>query len=107
MPEIVLTERDNEQAVSLVVGDVLTIRLPENPTTGFRWQTDRTEASGVLDPMADFFAPSPVGAIGAGGTRVLRWTATSQGHAEIRLELMRTWEARPSGSSFVVHVSVT
>jgi inhibitor of cysteine peptidase len=70
------------------VGDTVTIQLPENPTTGYRWQVI---ASGSLTPCGDDFAPSA--AVGAEGMRTLRFTVTAAGMHQLRLAQAREWES--------------
>ena len=89
MPEIVLTDLHNGVTVRVAPGDTVVIRLPDNPTTGYRWQT-------VVDPGLvlagdDFSAGSS--AAGAGGTRSLRFAARTHGAFEVRASLRRKWES--------------
>jgi len=52
-------------------GDIVTIRLPENPTTGFSWNT--TLSSGIMLLNSTYIRdPVPAGVAGSGGTHV--WT---------------------------------
>jgi inhibitor of cysteine peptidase len=67
----------------------LVIRLPENPTTGYRWAV---ESCGTMQIDKDEFFPIGTG-IGAGGTRQLQWRAESSGKHHISLVLQRSWEA--------------
>jgi len=75
--------------VSLLPGQTLIIRLPENPTTGYRWAVDM---SGGMTLVSDDFSPTGAG-VGAGGTRTLEWTSPALGSQRITLALRRPWEA--------------
>src|SRR5437660_4307603 len=82
MPEIGKEHSGSE--LNLEIGESLELRLPENPTTGYRWQL-RSSGSPVLELMED--SPSPAGeAVGAG--RVRRWVfrAAQAGLARLELE---------------------
>ena len=50
MAVVSLTEADNGQSVQVRQGDAIIVRLPENPTTGYRWHIDR--ASGLAEEMS-------------------------------------------------------
>jgi len=86
----VLTEADQGRELEAASGDVITVRLRENPTTGFRWaQVDQPGASLVL--QSDEFSVGGT-APGAGGERILRYRAVAPGRSEIDLALRRGWE---------------
>ena len=40
-----LTESDNGKTIPLKVGAEATLRLPENPSTGYRWALDAADSS--------------------------------------------------------------
>jgi predicted secreted protein len=98
MADIVLTQANNGTTVSANAGDVIVVRLTENPTTGYRW-----EVAGGASPSADDFAPAG-GGQGAAGERVLRFAAAS---GPIALVLRRAWEAdKPPQATFGVTVAL-
>lgn len=39
----VLTSADNEKTVDMHVGDEAALRLPENPSTGYRWAVNAAD----------------------------------------------------------------
>lgn len=75
--------------LQLLGTDGLRIRLPENPTTGYRWVL---MSCGTLQPVADSFSLGGSG-IGAGGTRLFDLRPTATGPQSIRLALRQEWEA--------------
>lgn len=93
--DLLLTEADDGRELEAASGDVISIRLPENPTTGFRWA-----ASGPLGEsivlQSDQFSPGG-SAPGAAGERLLRYRAVAPGRSEVELALRRGWE--PPGSA--------
>ncbi len=100
--EIEVNDRANGTTVVLAVGQCLDIRLPENPTTGYRWSV---ESLGGMLLESDEFLPAGSGA-GAGGARHLRVRAQKPDRTQIALSLRRSWEA-PGASIGRFTLSVT
>ena len=88
MNEIILTEVQNGRRVSAAIGDMLILKLQENPTTGYRWIVQTT--NNLAQVGDDFFTVAI--AAGAGGERCLRFAAQSPGVAHIEAGLQRSWE---------------
>jgi inhibitor of cysteine peptidase len=88
---------------SVQVGERTTVRLPENPTTGYRWQTASDDAR--LRLVDDRFegAQSPRG---AGGVRVLVFEAVRAGSASLRLMKSRSWQSGQPIEEFAVGLDV-
>jgi inhibitor of cysteine peptidase len=83
----VFSASHNGQTVAVGVGETLTLRLPENPTTGYRW---KVESFGSLRPIGDTHergSASP----GSTGERSFQWVATPGVHL-LALALRREWE---------------
>jgi inhibitor of cysteine peptidase len=99
MREIVLSANDKGKIQNVSVGDSVVIRLPENPTTGYRWVFKEVDHKGILttDPSKIEFVAHPESGIGGGGTRTFRFAAKSHGTVVIKLVLKRSWE--PEGSA--------
>ena len=89
MNEVILTEAQNGERVSATTGDILVLRLQENPTTGYRWEF---QATGKLAQIGDDFITASA-ATGAGGERCLRFVVQASGVAHIEAVLRRSWEA--------------
>jgi inhibitor of cysteine peptidase len=100
-----LDEAAHGQTIDLAVGDELTIRLAENPTTGYRWDV-RSRASTVCDLASDEYeAPKPTP--GAGGVHVWAFRATRPGAAELLLVYRRPWdEPSEPEKTFAVRIRV-
>ena len=88
---------------SVNVGELTTVRLPENPTTGYRWQIPSENA--CLRLVEDRFdgAQSPRG---AGGDRVLVFEAVRAGSASLRLMKSRSWESGKPLEEYAVDLDV-
>ena len=89
-----LTESDNGKTIPLKVGAEATLRLPENPSTGYRWALDAADSSiaAVKEQSFEAGASAP----GAGG--VAQWTirAAAPGSTTIKLKRWRPWEGDKS-----------
>src|ERR1700731_2459674 len=102
MADILITEGHNGAAVSAKVGDMLTIQLPENPTTGYRWTV--MADFGSLTLKEDEFEPAGQSNIGGGGLRRWRFAAERAGGSQVEFQLTRTWESGAPKAAFRVHV---
>lgn len=88
---MLLTDQDSGRTVEIRAGAVLTVRLKENPTMGYRWTVDE---AGNLERMGDRFEVD--GAIGAGGVRIFQFRASRVGSCELSMKNCREWEAESS-----------
>jgi inhibitor of cysteine peptidase len=91
----VAMEVGRDAAGSLVrvpVGTLLDVRVPENPTTGYRWAVvgEDGEEEAVLPLAEDSYEGG--GAVGSSGTRLLRFRASRPGRASLHLVHRRPWE---------------
>ncbi len=108
MAEIVITIGHNGGSVKVATGDVITVQLPENPTTGYRWQRyEEADSARILAFIGDSFQGSDRAAPGAGGTRIFRFAPQSSGAASLHVALVRSWQqdAAPR-ETFRLHVDV-
>ena len=107
MSEHLLTPAQHGGSVRAALGDTLLLRLPENPTTGYRWQFELPAGLGV---SSDDFVMA-TSAAGAGGERTLRLLASAPGLHRLAAALRRPWETsgaaggEPAGL-FVVTITV-
>ena len=81
--------------VALVLGQMLTVTLESNPSTGYRWEWVEDQGS-ILEQIGEAeFKPSETGEpplVGAGGWEIFRFTAVSTGQMTLRLVYRRPWE---------------
>ena len=94
MKSMTLTRSDDGRSIELPVGTSLELRLPENPTTGYRWTMDQVDSSVLHVTEPRFVADGR--AVGQGGVRVFSFSATNPGHAPLSLKLWREWEGDSS-----------
>lgn len=100
---LTLTEADAGKTVQAHPGDHILIQLSANPSTGYSWAIDKTNAS-ILGLQRESYTPSPGGALGSGGTTVFTFIAQRAGTVHLQLKYWRSWEG---DSSIVKRYDVT
>lgn len=86
-----LAEPDAAATTRLRRGDTVELRLPETPTTGYRWRLHMPAELAVVADEHVVGGSTP----GAGGERRIAFDVTSAGTHEVRVELTRAWEQEP------------
>jgi inhibitor of cysteine peptidase len=92
--ELVITENKNGGEVLLKTGQVLTVRLESNPTTGYSWAVTGCDET-VLRPEGDpQYVAEPLAGnrAGAGGWEVFHFQPTQAGETHLELAYRRPWE---------------
>jgi len=74
----------------LIVGDVLELRLPGNPTTGYTWQV--TALPSQLQQQGEPVHRSGSQMLGAGGITSFMFRTTTPGDTTLELVYRRPWE---------------
>jgi inhibitor of cysteine peptidase len=100
-----LTQADAGKAVELKEGDVISVRLEENPTTGYRWAVDELDEQ-VLELQSSDFVGAQGGGAGAAGERRLTFRAKRAGTTALRLQYRREWEKENPAGRYSVKVTV-
>jgi inhibitor of cysteine peptidase len=93
-PMLLIAEKDNGQTVDIPVGESVRIDLPENATTGYRWEVDRYD-----EEFVEAIATEPhygTDAIGSGGGVEFVFKGKKTGSGEIVLKHWRHWEGNAS-----------
>ena len=93
------------QTIDLPVGQVIELRLAENPTTGFRW-VFTSQAGPACVVVDDSFQPGST-APGAGGEHHWEVRGVRPGACELSLAYRRGFEHAPPAQAFTLHVRVT
>ncbi len=93
-PEPVTVNADQSgTSVALASGQDLVVRLPSNPTTGYRWiYVEPKDAVLRVDGPSSYEAQSAGGAAGAGGTEIWKLAPLKPGQQQLRFEYRRPWE---------------
>ena len=104
MAEFTLTEVHNGTQVTVHIGDVIKIHLPENAAAGYRWTASLLDAT-VFAVERHSYEPTS-GAVGSAGTVVWSLRARLGGRTRVELEKSRPWESVAS-ARFVVDLDVS
>ena len=111
MPAVSLTEANTGEPIEVRQGDEIILRLPENPTTGYRWHIHRADGiieQGVAQPQADSHPSDPNTQFGRGGIREFRFRAQAPGAGRLELKHWREWEGEGSVTKrFTADIQVT
>lgn len=73
-------------------GEVFTIRLEANATTGYEWDLTNLAEQDVCLLLSSEYEPSDSGLVGAGGFQVWTFVALKKGDTELEFEYRRAWE---------------
>lgn len=90
-----VTEARRDRQLQLRLGDELHVRLPEMPTTGYRWQVDLNQLASSLELLTDELEPTDLHEherFGGRRQRHLWWRATGTGRGTLDVRLTRSWE---------------
>jgi inhibitor of cysteine peptidase len=105
---ISLTEADNGEQITVRPGDIVTLTLASNPTTGYSWQVMEIDAAILVQDGDPEYKQTPgsEGLVGAGGTETFRFKALSAGRTSLNLGYMRPWESVQPIETFEIQVVV-
>ena len=84
-----LRQEDSGGRRTARVGEELTVALPENPTTGYRWHPEIDTR--LLQQTGDHYE-GPTEPRGASGTRRLTFKVLRPGPVHLRVAKRRPWE---------------
>jgi inhibitor of cysteine peptidase len=86
--EITAGETDSGRVISSRQNDIITISLPENPSTGYIWEMKATTGLSII---SETFVRSSTKLIGAGGTHIWKYQVTGTGTQSITGVNHRPW----------------
>jgi inhibitor of cysteine peptidase len=88
---LVVNEMQNNATVSMNKGNFITLRLAENPTTGFQWNLTTTPG---LSIVSDEYVPSDTSGklVGSGGTHIWNISTEMIGDQKVSAVYKRSWE---------------
>jgi len=89
---VILSDQDKGRTLEVEAQSFITVRLNENPTTGYRWEV---ETAGGLEMVGDSFEKKG-DAIGAAGVRVFQFRAPGTGSYKLGIRNWRDWEGESS-----------
>lgn len=98
---MVVDEGQSGSAVHLLPGEVLAIRLKENPSTGYRWSVESADGLAPEDGASSASLP------GAAGVREFRFRAVATGPHQLSLKHWRDWQGEGSViGRYQIHVNI-
>ncbi len=107
---VVYDARSDGQAIDLQIGDTFEVALPENPTTGFRWEVMEGPGDVIEQEGEPRYATnrSDPHLMGGGGMVTFRFKAAEAGTVDLRLAYHRQWEKEtPPAKTFHLTVNVS
>jgi inhibitor of cysteine peptidase len=97
-PHHINLQAQNDCPLQLQTGQLLTLTLPSNPTTGYRWlvQNPATSVLRSLGPEV-YSNPEDAGLVGSAGQSVWRFQVQAAGDSHLILVYQQPWapEVRP------------
>ncbi len=98
---------DHDLDLSLAVGESHELALASLGTAGFIWTAELEGDDGILRVTRRRGTPGPASPPGRSTPELLRIMADAPGHAVIRLQQARPWEAgKKPRASFAINVSI-
>lgn len=90
----VALDAESECPTRLQVGQTLTLTLPSNPSTGYRWRVENPAAN-VLQSLGPevYSAPEEENVVGSAGVSTWRYQASSTGDGQLVLVYQQPWAA--------------
>jgi inhibitor of cysteine peptidase len=88
---LVVTEEQNNATVQVNTSAIITLKLKENPTTGFTWNLTTTPG---LQIISDSYKPTYTTGkmVGSGGIHTWDISAVGNGEQKIQAVYKRSWE---------------
>ena len=85
-------EKQSQCPVRLDVGQTITLILPTNPTTGYRWLLQNPAGSVLRSLGPEVYSnPEDAGLVGAAGESTWRFQAHTAGQGHLLLVLQQPW----------------
>ncbi|HEK1684800.1 TPA: protease inhibitor I42 family protein [Pseudomonas putida] len=91
-PQTVELDADSECPKHLQVGQILSLSLASNPSTGYRWSI-KDPASGLLRSLGPevYSSPEEAGIVGSAGVASWRFQVVSAGDGHLVLVYQQPW----------------
>ena len=97
--ETLVVESQDECPLRLNVGQPLTLTLPSNPSTGYRWRVENAGAE-VLTPLGPevYSNPEAGGMVGSAGQSTWRFRARQAGEGRLLLVYPQPWDTQAAAA---------
>jgi inhibitor of cysteine peptidase len=107
LPKVTLTDQDSGKEIDLTTGSMLIVKLPSNPSTGYRWTVVGDPAPLKLQKTSFQRMGKNADEVGAPGSDVFQLRASSAGMVTLTILYRRSWEYNiPPVKTFTVRVNV-
>lgn len=105
---LILTEADHDKIIGAAVGQTITLKLSDNPSTGYHWVEVKGTASGVLSAVqqSSVFPQVPAGFVGVSGELHLKYQALQPGRQKVQWALYPPGANRPMDHLVTVTIVV-
>lgn len=99
---------DSGRSIEVRVRDEIRLKLPEKPSTGYRWVVDEEGHTELVQKTGEEFEALKLedGVIGVGGHRFVSFRALEPGAGHLMLKLIRTWENVQQPRRFSVNLTI-
>lgn len=88
-----ISKSDSGRTISMSKGDIATIKLAENPTTGYSWIFEtEPENQNIISVISSKYIKPSTSLIGAGGIKEYKFQINNPGTIKIRGYYIRPWE---------------
>lgn len=104
--EVQATQAENGRQITLQPGEVMTIALKSNLTTGYSWQVMEIDNAILVQDGDPEYKTDGQTIPGAGGTETFHFKATGVGETTLELGYVRPWENTPPIETYTVQVLV-
>ena len=94
---------NNNHEIKVSVGDIIIVELPENPTTGYQWESVNLNNE-ILEEKQSVYISSNAG-IGAGGMKKIEFEVKSARQETIILQNIQKW-SNDVFQNFTIRLSV-
>jgi Zn-dependent peptidase ImmA (M78 family)/predicted secreted protein len=105
-----ITDARRDRRLRLRIDDELHVRLPEIPTSGYRWHVDLDGLGRSLETLGDELEPVDLqgdARYGSARQRHISWRATGIGVAQLDMRLVRPWQGADAAPLDLVSLPVT
>jgi len=93
------------QQIILASDEVLSVKLPSTPSTGYSWYVRNTDNNTITQiGDFDFISDTPEESVGASGTQITRFIGTARGTTNLELVYIRPWERAEALDSYKITV---
>jgi C1A family cysteine protease len=102
-----LTQANAQQTIQVAQDQVVEIKLPSQPSTGYGWYIkNKNKISNVVEQVGtwNFVPDNTNSAPGGTGSQIIRFTALSQGSTDLELVYERPWQGVASAAD---HFTIT